>query len=91
MSVTFAGEAVRPVTVPGRATASLDSFREWAGGNDLPEKAKVFFYRGEVWIYMGKEQVFEHVAVKTEFARVLANIVKQEGLGEYLVDGVPPD
>lgn len=88
MSVTFVSDTSDPVTVPARATASLNSFREWAGNNDLPEKTKVFFYRGEVWVYMGKEQIFSHIVMKTEITRVLANIVKSERSGLYLTDGL---
>jgi Uma2 family endonuclease len=88
MPVTFAVDDLGPVTIPDRATASLASFREWAGNNDLPEKTKVFFYRGEVWVYMGKEQLFSHVDVKTEIATVLRTLAKQEKLGRVWGDGV---
>jgi Uma2 family endonuclease len=88
MSVTFAGESYRPITVPTRATASLNAFRKWAGDPSLPEKTKVSYFRGEVWVEMGKEQIFSHVRVKTEFTRVLANIAKELKLGMYLTDGL---
>ena len=88
MSVTFAGETTRPITVPARVTASLAAFREWAGSPGLPEKTKVSYFRGEVWVEMGKEQIFSHVRVKTEFTRVLANISKEFKLGMYLTDGL---
>jgi hypothetical protein len=45
-----------PVTIPRQATESLSSFREWAGDNDLPENARVFFYRGEVWVEMARNR-----------------------------------
>jgi Uma2 family endonuclease len=88
MSVTFAGESVRPVTVPARATSSLDSFREWIGDHDLPEKTRTDYYRGEVWIDMSQEQLFTHGAVKTEIARVLSDIAKREKLGRYWCNGI---
>jgi Uma2 family endonuclease len=87
MSVTVAISENPIVTVPTRATASLASFRAWAGDNDLPEKAKLCYHRGEVFVEMGKEQIFSHVRVKTEITRVLANIVKEESSGLYLTDG----
>jgi Uma2 family endonuclease len=87
MSVTFGIDSTPPFTVPRRATESLSSFREWAGDNDLPQNAKVFFHRGEVWIELGKQQIFTHVAVKTEITRILAGITKIERLGVYLTDG----
>jgi Uma2 family endonuclease len=88
MSVTFVGESYRPVTVPARATASLNAFREWAGNPSLPEKTKVSYHRGEVWVEMGKEQIHSHVDVKTEICRVLANLVKEARVGKYRADGL---
>jgi Uma2 family endonuclease len=57
------------------------------GDNDLPEKAKVFYYRGEVWIEMGKQQLFTHIAVKTEITSVLYQFVKGQKLGRFFSDG----
>ena len=37
---------------------------------------------------MSKEQVYSHNQVKTEFARVLAGLVKQRRLGRYFSDGL---
>src|SRR5262245_56195889 len=88
MSVTFAGDALRPVTVPSRATANLDSFREWAGENDLPEKTKVLYHRGEVWIEMVKEQLFSHLDVKGEITSVLRTLAKSGKLGRVFPDGL---
>jgi Uma2 family endonuclease len=87
MSVTIAISENPPVTVPGRATASLASFRVWAGDNDLPEKAKLCYYRGEVFVEMGKEQIFSHVCVKTEITSVLHQLVKRQRIGMMLADG----
>jgi Uma2 family endonuclease len=88
MSVTIAISQNPPVTVPARATASLASFREWAGKNELPANAKLCYYQGEVFVEMGKEQVFFHVAVKTEISRVLANIIKEQKGGMFFNDGL---
>jgi Uma2 family endonuclease len=88
MPVTFALAEYPPVTIPDAATASLDSFREWAGNNDLPEKARVCYHRGEVFIEMGKEQIFTDVLVKTEITAVLYTFVKGQKTGLLLSDGV---
>ena len=87
MSVTFVIDPYPPVTVPQQATASLSSFREWAGDEELPENIQLLYYRGEVWVDMARQQIFTHVAVKTEITRVLASLVKANKLGIYLVDG----
>ena len=57
--------------IPNDFPSTLDAFREWAGDNDLPEKTRVDFYRGKVWVDMGREQVFTHGVLKTEIAAVL--------------------
>jgi Uma2 family endonuclease len=88
MTVNFALNEGPSIHIPDRATRSLASFREWAGDNDLPEKTRVYFYRGEVWVEMGKEQVFTHVLVKTEITIVLGSLVKKDDLGLFLVNGV---
>ena len=88
MSITLAISEHPPVTIPARANASLASFREWAGNNDLPEKTRTDYYKGQVWIDMGTEQVFSHGAVKTAFARVLANLVDVKDGDLFLINGV---
>ncbi len=87
-SVTLAIGEYPPVTIPRQATESLSSFREWAGNNDLPENAKVFYYRGEVWIEMGKQQLYTHITIKTEIASVLYQLVKGQKLGNVFSDGL---
>jgi len=76
------------VEVPERVWESLATFREWAGNNDLPEKTRVDFYRGKVWVDMGREQVFTHGLLKTEFAIILGAHVKRYDLGYYWCNGV---
>jgi Uma2 family endonuclease len=87
MSVTIAISENPPITVPTRATASLASFREWARDNDLPEKAKLCYHRGEVFVEMGTEQIFSHVEVKTEITTVLRMLVKQGKFGRMWGEG----
>ncbi len=65
----------------------LESFRRWSDDDDFPETGQVSFLKGEVWIDMSKEQLFEHNDVKTEFASVLRQVVKAGGTGRYLGDG----
>jgi Uma2 family endonuclease len=88
MSVTIAISENTVFTVPSRATSSLASFREWAGDNDLPEKAKLCYHRGEVFVEMGKEQLFSHLDVKGEITAVLHQIAKTEKLGRVFPDGL---
>jgi Uma2 family endonuclease len=65
----------------------LDSFRAWADREDFPDKGRIDYIKGEVWIDMSKEQLFTHVAVKTEIAGVLGRLVKTERNGILFGDG----
>lgn len=88
MAVTFMFDPSPPITVPREAAESLRAFRDWAGSDELPENVQLLFHRGQVWVDMGKQQIFSHVAVKTEITRVLATLAKTEKLGIFLTDGV---
>jgi len=83
-TIQFETESVR---IPLWIT-DLPSFRRWAESEESPDKATVCYLSGEVWVEMSKEQVYSHNHVKTEFARVLAGLVKQHRLGRYFSDGL---
>jgi len=76
------------IEIPFAIQHDLNTFRAWAGDNDLPETARVFYHRGKVWIEMGKEQLFTHVEVKTEITTVLRTLAKSAKLGRVWGDGV---
>src|SRR5262249_42103070 len=65
-----------------------DSFRRWAWSDDFPEKIRVCYLAGEVWVDMSKEQFFTHNQVKGEFNRVLGNLAKLGRLGRFVPDGM---
>lgn len=66
----------------------LDSFRRWTDCTDFPEKGHIWWLCGEVWIDMSKEQIFTHLAVKTEMYGVLGGIAKTSKRGLFLPDGL---
>lgn len=76
------------VEIPELARKSLSTFREWAGDNDLPEKTRIDFYKGKVWVDMGSEQLYTHGHLKTEIASVLWSFIKANDLGYYWCNGV---
>jgi Uma2 family endonuclease len=75
------------VHLPGWVV-DLESFRRWLDARDVPEKARIWYLRGEVWVDMSKEQVFSHVLVKTKITARLTTLVEAENPGLYLGDGV---
>ena len=80
-------EEGQKVSIPNWVT-DIEAFRRWVDNDEVPEKARIWWLRGEVWVDMSKEQVFSHVAVKTEYTVVLGGLVKTGALGLYLTDGV---
>lgn len=74
------------VIVPGWVT-DLDTFHRWLDTDPLPERARVWFLRGHVWVDMSMEQVYTHVEVKTEITTVLRVLAKAEKRGRVLGDG----
>src|SRR5262245_51622462 len=67
---------------------SLGSFRRWVQSDECPEKGRIEYIKGKVWIDMSREQAFSHNQVKAEIAIVLGGLVKREQLGLYFVDGM---
>jgi Uma2 family endonuclease len=65
----------------------LESFRRWSDDDAFPETGQVSFLKGDVWVEMGKEQLFDHNQVKTEFTCVLAGLVRAIRAGRYFADG----
>jgi hypothetical protein len=74
------------VSVPEWVT-DLASFRRWARSDDFPEKGRICFLNGEVWVDMSGEQIFSHVVVKTKFIVVLGGFVEAGQMGLFLGDG----
>jgi Uma2 family endonuclease len=85
--VTVHFDETEVVSVPGWVV-DLQSFRRWTDADDFPDKGRIWWLRGEVWIDMSKEQIFTHLAVKGEFTCVLGGLVKAGKLGLFLPDGV---
>jgi hypothetical protein len=66
----------------------IESFRRWMDTDDFPKKGRVWWLCGEVWADMSKEQIFSHIAVKTEYTAVLHSLAKKEKMGIVLADGL---
>lgn len=73
------------VSVPSWVV-TLDDFRRWTDTEDIPENARVWFIKGNVWVDMSKEQLYTHVQVKTKFTIVLGGLVEAERTGLFLGD-----
>lgn len=74
------------VTVPDWVN-DLESFRRWSDDDDFPEKGRISFLEGEVWVDMSKEQLHTHNGIKTEFTIVVGGLIRARRLGRYYSDG----
>lgn len=75
------------IRIPDGIT-SLAAFRQWIHSDELPEKLKVHFIRGEVWTDFYMEEMFSHNRVKTALGITLGGLIEGEDLGMYVSDGM---
>jgi Uma2 family endonuclease len=71
-----------------RDAYTLAGFRRWVLSDEFPEKQPVMFRNGEIYLYMSKEDVFTHAAVKTPVAIVLGSLFQELDLGDFYINGV---
>jgi hypothetical protein len=76
-----------PLYIPGWVV-DLESFRRWVHSDDVPEKARVWYLKGEVWIDMSGEQIFSHIQVKDTYTITLGGMTRTEQTGYYFSDGL---
>ncbi len=73
----------------------LDSFRDWVKSDAFPEKMRVAWLDGQLWVDADMEQLYSHNAIKTEFASVLHPLARTTGLGRFVTAGmlltIPPN
>jgi Uma2 family endonuclease len=74
-------------TIPDSIENKSD-FLDWMHSDEAPESGRFWWLQGKVWADTNMEEIFSHVAVKTEYTSVLHGIVKREKSGHYLTDGV---
>ena len=65
----------------------LESFRRWCDDEAFPEKGRIAYLKGDVWVDMSMEQLFDHNQVKSEINTVLHVSVKTNRMGRYFTDG----
>jgi Uma2 family endonuclease len=75
------------IHIPASAR-TLDGFRARAKSDELPEKLRVAFINGEIYLDMGNEELTTHVLVKGEIDRALMNLNRALRRGKFFSDGV---
>jgi Uma2 family endonuclease len=71
-----------------RDAYTLPGFRRWVHSDEFPEKQPVLFLKGEIYLFIPKEDVFTHAAVKTAVAGPVYNLNQQLDLGDFYINGV---
>jgi len=83
-TVVVAGEP--ELRVPDDVT-DLESFRRWVYSDDFPEKGRVAFLQGEIWVDMNAERLQSHSRLKLKYHTVLNGIVEEDDSGLFFPDG----
>jgi Putative restriction endonuclease len=73
------------VRIPGWVTDN-DAYLRWACSDRFPERGRLAFLHGEVWLDMSPEELFSHNQLKGEFAIVLGMMLKRTRLGRFYPD-----
>ncbi|REJ95492.1 MAG: Uma2 family endonuclease [Planctomycetota bacterium] len=66
--------------------ANLDDFRRWTHSEDFPEQGRIDYVDGRIEVDTMVEDPFLYGTPKVEIARVIANRVKQQDLGDVFID-----
>lgn len=74
------------VHVPATAY-TYEGFRDWTLSGSFPERGRITYLDGRVYVDLTMEDLDAHNKVKTEVTRVTANINDEEDLGEVYSDG----
>lgn len=80
-------EIAEGVRIP-RTVRDLESFREWVRSDDFPEKLRVAYLAGEIWIETMSEQIYTHGRLKSAVNAILYLTVESENLGQFFHDGI---
>lgn len=83
MPIRLSDSVIIPATV-----VDHDSFRQWARSDDFPEKLRVSWIGGTLWVDLEREQGYTHNDIKAEFASVLRGLARALNLGRYFTDGM---
>jgi hypothetical protein len=77
----------RILRIPRKAH-TLAGFRDWVHSDEFPEKLKVMFLEGEVFLDMSEEDIRSHAAVKTAVCVALEILNQEIDFGNIYIDGV---
>jgi Uma2 family endonuclease len=71
-----------------RDAYTLAGFRKWVLSDEFPEKQPVMFLKGEIYLFMPKENIYTHAAIKTAVAGTVFNLNEEIDFGDFFINGV---
>jgi Uma2 family endonuclease len=74
------------IRVPASAT-TLEGFRAWALSDEFPQRGRISFLQGDLFIDMSPEELDTHNRVKSEVTYTIAGLNKELDLGHFYSDG----
>lgn len=85
--------AALPIIIDGNlhipaGIGNLESFRQWARSEECPERVRLAYLAGTLWIDRTMEQLYTHNQVKAQVGAILTVMVNASGQGLYIPDGM---
>jgi Uma2 family endonuclease len=74
------------VKVPA-GIVDLSTFRSWAHSDDFPERGRIEYSNGTIYVDLSMEQLFDHNQVKMAIAATLFPLVARLKIGRVFGDG----
>lgn len=68
--------------------ADLDSFHAWALSEDFPERVRIDYLGGVIWVDLSMEELYSHNQAKAAVYRNLMNLVHDADTGLFIPDGM---
>jgi Uma2 family endonuclease len=66
----------------------LATFREWAHSDEFPQRGRIDFLHGRIWLDLSMEQLYTHNRVKNAITVSLELLLEKADIGQYFGDGV---
>lgn len=74
------------VVVPD-AIVDFATFREWSRADGFPDRGRIDYFSGRIWVDLGMEQAYIHNSVKKAFV-ICLECFEEIGLGRLFTDGM---
>ena len=82
MAFTVWREQNAPLRIPTRALTH-EGFREWAVSDEFPERGRISWISGELWVDMSPESLETHNAVKVASYAYVHGLIRELDIGRF--------